>query len=159
MVYLKVSEGLRELQWLHHDSFLLLIISDLRIAGQREVLPQRMSIKSIVCHDPPQVWMAYKEYSEQVIYLPLIPVRSIVEAGDARYRCRLVCVGLDPDSGIMSNAEQVVDDLKALVLCGVIDCRNVRYHSELGSGMIFQEGYDGNDARGRDVYCQFVFPY
>lgn len=75
---LKVSECLCQLQGLNHYPLLLLVISDLSVAREREVLSQWMAIESVIGHDSSQIWVVDEEYSEQIVDLPLVPVGTIV---------------------------------------------------------------------------------
>lgn len=58
----------------------------------------------------------------------------------------------------MPDAEHVVDDLEALVSGRVVYGSNVGYHGKLGGGVVLEELKDGQDARGRDVDRELVFP-
>ena len=51
----------------------------------------------------------------------------------------------------MADGEQVVDDLETLVAGRVVDGSDVADLGELGGGVVFEEGEDGDDAVGRDV--------
>lgn len=154
----EVPECLCELQRLDHYSLLLLIISDLCVSSKREVLPQWVSIKPIIRHDPSQIWMVHKEHAEQVVYFSLIPVRAIVQAAYRWNRCGFICVGLDPNSGVVADGQEVVYDLEALVSGRVIDCGDIGDACEFSGCVVFEEGERGNDAGGRDVNGEFVFP-
>lgn len=145
---LKVSERLGELERLNHNALLLLIISDLSVAGQGEVLSQRVSVETVVGHDAPQIRVVREEHTEEVVYLTLVPVGTVVEGCDGWHGRRLVGVGLDADARVVANGEQVVDDLEALVAGGVVDGGDVADLGELGGGVVFEEGEDGDDAVG-----------
>lgn len=58
----------------------------------------------------------------------------------------------------MTNAEQVVHDLEALVLGRIVDGSDVRDLGVFRCAVVFEEGEDGYDTRRRDVDGQFVFP-
>jgi hypothetical protein len=51
----------------------------------------------------------------------------------------------------VADGEQVVDNLEALVASRVVDCSDVADLGELGGGVVFEEGEDGDDTVGRDV--------
>ena len=51
----------------------------------------------------------------------------------------------------MADGEQVVDNLETLVASRVVDSGDVADLSELGGGVVFEEGEDGDDTVGRDV--------
>lgn len=96
--------------------------------------------------------------SKQIISLSLIPICSIVQVTDRRNGGGLVGVGLDTDTGVVLNGQQVVDNLETLVAGGVVDSRNVRHLGELRRGVVLQESEDGNDGGGGDVDGELVFP-
>jgi hypothetical protein len=51
----------------------------------------------------------------------------------------------------VADGEHVVDDLEALVAGRVVDSGDVADLCELGGGVVFEEGEDGDDAVRRDV--------
>ena len=102
--------------------------------------------------------MSHKEYAEQIIHLPLIPVRAVVEIADGRDRRRFISVRLHADAGVVPDAEEVVDDFEAVVAGRVVDGGDVADLGELGGGVEFEVGHDGDHAGRRDVDCEFVFP-
>ena len=75
----EVSKCLGHLQRFHHNSFLLLIISNLSVSSHWEVLPQWMTIEAVVGHYPSQIGMACEEDTEQVVDFTLVPIGAIVE--------------------------------------------------------------------------------
>lgn len=155
---LEISERLRQFEWLNDDSLLLLVISNLGVSGQREILPERVSIESIIGHDSPQVRVAGEEDTKEVVDFTLVPVCAIVEGCDGGYRRCLVGVALDADARVVADRKHVVNDLKALVACGIVDCGDVADLGELGSGVILQEVEDGKNSLWRDVDDQLVLP-
>jgi hypothetical protein len=148
---LKVPEGLRQLKRLNHNALLLLVESELGVAGQGEVLPQWVSVEAVVGHDAPQIGVADEEDTEHVVDLTLVPVGTVVEACDGGYGRGLVGVGLDANARVVADGEHVVDDLEALVAGRVVDSGDVADLCEFGGGVVFEEGEDGDDAVGRDV--------
>lgn len=100
---LKVPERLCQLERLHHNALLLLVVSDLRVPGQWEILPQWMSIKPVIRHDTPQIWVTCEEDTEQVVYFTLVPVGAIVEVADRGHGCRFVGVSLDADARVVAD--------------------------------------------------------
>lgn len=133
---LKIPERLRQLQRLHHNPLLLLIVSDLSVSSQREVLSQRMPIKAVVGHNSSKIWVTNKEDAEHIINLPLVPVRPVIKICNAGDRGCLVCVSLDSNSGVVADAQKVVNNFKSLVSSGEIDSGNIGYLGELSSGII-----------------------
>lgn len=148
---LKVPEGLCQLKRLDHNALLLFVVSELGVSGQGEVLPQWVSIETVVGHDAPQVGVANEEDTEHVVDLTLVPVGSVVETCDGRYGRCLVGVGLHANARVVADGEQVVDNLEALVASGVVDGSDVADLGVLGGSVVFEEGEDGEDAIGGDV--------
>lgn len=155
---LEVSEGLSQLKRLDNDSLLLLIVSNLSVTGQREVLPQWVAIETVVGHDSPQIGMAAEEDTKQIPDFTLVPVRTVIEAGNGRHGSGLVGVGLDADARVVAYREHVVNDFETLAAGGVVYGGDVADLSEFGSGVLLEKGEDGNDTRGRDVDGEFIFP-
>jgi len=133
---LKVTVRLSELQGLRDDALLLLVVPDLRVASHGEVFTQRVTLKSVIGHDTAEVRVADKEDTEQVVDFALVPIGAIEEANDARNRRGLVGVRLDPDSGVVADAEEVVNDLEPLVASGEVDGGNVADLGELSRGVV-----------------------
>lgn len=115
---LKVPERLGKLERLDNNSLLLLVVSDLGVAGKREVLSQRVAVETVIGHDSPQIGVAAEEDTEQIPDFTLVPVGAIVERGDRRDGSGLVSVGLDADARVVAYREHVVDDLEALAASG-----------------------------------------
>jgi hypothetical protein len=99
---LEVSECLRQFQWLYDNPLLLLVISDLGVAGEREVLSQWVTVESIIGHDSSQIRVIHKEYSEKIIDLTLVPVGTVIQAANGRDWGRLVGICLHPDAGVVA---------------------------------------------------------
>jgi len=57
--------------------------------------------------------------------LSLKPVGTIVEVANRWHRGGFVRVGLDPNSGVMTDGEEVVNDLEAELAGGVVDTGDV----------------------------------
>ena len=133
---LKVAERLGQLQGLGDDALLLFVEADLGVAGEGEVLAQRVALEAVVGHDAAEIRMADEEDAEQVVHLALVPVGAREKAGDAGNGGGLVGVGLDADAGVVPDAEEVVDDLETLVPRGVVDGRDGGDLGELGGRVI-----------------------
>lgn len=81
--------------------------------------------------------MAGKEDTKEIVDLTLVPVGSVVQAGDAGDGGGLIGVRLDSDAGVMADGEQVVDDFKALVSGWVIGGSDGAELRELGSSVVY----------------------
>lgn len=134
---LKVAERLCKLERLSHNALLLLVIADLGVACHGEVLAQRMALETVVGHDTAEIGVAREEDAEQVVDLALVPVGAVVEGRQAGDGGGLVGVGLHADTGIVADAEEVVDDLESLVAGGEIDGGDVTDLGELSCGVIW----------------------
>lgn len=134
---LKVTEGLSELKWLSNDTLLLFIVSDFGVAREGEVLAQRMALKAVVGHDAAEIRVTDEDDAEQVVHLSLEPVGTSIEAGDAGHGRRFVGIRLHADAGVMTDAEEVVDDLEALLAAGIVDSCNRADLCELGRGIVY----------------------
>jgi hypothetical protein len=84
-----------------------------------------MAIETIIRHDPSQIGVANKKHTEKVIHLSFVPIRSIVQTGDTWDWRGFICVCLDTNTRVVTNAEQVVDDFKSLVFGGEINSSNI----------------------------------
>lgn len=58
----------------------------------------------------------------------------------------------------MTDRQHVVDDLETLVAGGVVYGGDIGDLGELGGGVVFEEGEGGDDAGGRDVDGELIFP-
>lgn len=133
---LEVAIRLCELKRLSHNALLLLIVADLGVASHREILAKRVALEAIVGHDTAEIWVAGEEDAKQVVDLALVPIRAVVEGGQAGDGGCLVGIGLDTDSRVVTNAKQVVHDLESLIAGGEIYGGDVTDLGELGSGVI-----------------------
>lgn len=178
---LKVAESLGEFQGLGHNALLLLVVADLGVAGEREVLAQRVAFESVIGHDSSQIRVAHEEDAEQIVDLTLVPVGTVEQRGNTGHGRGLVGVGLDSDAGIVAHTQQIVDNLEPLVSGGEIAGGNSANLGELGSSVVcflrlvtssagaetlgrvsshtLEERKNGNDARRRDVDDKLILPH
>jgi hypothetical protein len=77
-----------------------------------------------------------EEDAKHVVDLTLIPVGSVVEAGNRWYRLRLVGIGLDAYPGVVSDAQKVIDDLESLITGREIDSRDIRNCGEFRRSVV-----------------------
>lgn len=150
---------MRQLERLHHNPFLLLIVSDLRVSRQRKVLAQRVAVEAIIGQNTPQIRVVDKEDAEQIVHFALVPVGAIVQARDRGHRSSLVGVRLDADARVVADREHVVNNLEALVASGVVDGGDVGNAGELGGRMVLKKAEGGYDAGGRNIDGEFVLPH
>lgn len=102
--------------------------------------------------------MSRKEDPVQIMRLSLKPVRAVIKRSNRWHGSSFIRVCLDSDARVVSDGQEVVDYLEAVLSSRVVDARNVRNLGVLGCRVVFQKGEDGKDPRRRDVDCEFVFP-
>jgi hypothetical protein len=70
---IEIAEILRQLHRLVDHLLALLVVAHLDIAGQREILAQRMPLEAVIGQDAAQIGLAGEEDAEQVPGLALPP--------------------------------------------------------------------------------------
>ena len=144
---------------LNNNTLLLLVVTDLSVTSKREVLAKRVAVETVVGHDATKIGVSDEEDSEQVVDLTLVPVGTIVKTANRRDGGGLVGVGLDTDTGVVTDREHVVNDLEALVAGRIIDSGDVADLGELGGGVVLEEVENGKDGGGGDVDDELILPY
>lgn len=96
-----------------------------------------MALETVIGHDAAKIRVAGKEDTKEIVDLTLIPVGSIVQAGNTGDGGSFISVRLDSDAGVVADREQVVDDFKALVSGWVIGGSDGAELRELGSSVIY----------------------
>ena len=84
----------------------------LDVSRQWEILPQRMSLESVIRQDPPQIRVVGEVDAKHVPDFAFVPVGGLEDGVDRLDRGQLVGVGLDPDPGVEAEGEQVVNELE-----------------------------------------------
>ena len=102
--------------------------------------------------------MTCEKDPEQIIHFSLIPVCAIIERCYRGNGCGFISVGLDADTGIVSNGEKVVNDFESSRFRRVVHSGYVRNHGIFGGCVVFQEGDDRKDAGRWNIYSEFIFP-
>lgn len=133
---LEVAEGLGELKRLGDDTLLLLVVADLGVAGQGEVLSQRMTLETVISHDSSKIGMASEEHAKEIVDLSLVPVGTVKETGDTGDGRDFVGVGLDTDTRVVADREEIVDDFKSVLSARVVGGSDRADLGELGSGVV-----------------------
>lgn len=80
--------------------------------------------------------MSNEEDPKHVVDLTLIPVGTVVEASNRRYRLGLVGIGLNAYPRVVANAQKVIDDLESLITGREIDSRDIRNRGEFGRSVV-----------------------
>ena len=96
-----------------------------------------MALEAVVRHDAAEIRVAGEEDAEEIVDLALVPVGAVVEGCQAGHRRGLVGVGLDANARVVAHAEEVVDDLEALVAGGEVDGRDGADLGELGGRVVW----------------------
>jgi hypothetical protein len=149
---------LSQLERLNNNTLLLFIVTDLSVTSKREVLAERVAVETVVGHDATKIGVSNEEDTEQVVDLTLVPVGTIVEPAKRRNGSGLVGVGLDADTGVVTDGEHVVDNLEALVAGRVVDSGDVADLGEFGGSVVLEEVEDGEDGGGGDVNDELILP-
>lgn len=155
---LEVAEGLSELKGFNNDALLLFVVAQLSITGQGEVLAQWVAVEAVIGHDAAQIRVSGEEHTEHVVHLTLVPQSTLEETSHTGHGGGLIRVGLDTDTGVVANAEQVVDDFKALVAGGEVDTRDIGDLGELGGSVVLEEAHHGNNTGGSGVNGELILP-
>lgn len=118
-----------------------------------------MTIEAIIRQDPPQIRMIREEDAVHIVRLTLEPVRAVVQECHTRHRRGLIGIRLDPDPGVVTHRQQVVDDLEAVGARGVVDTADIRDHGELRGRVVLQEGEDRDHRGRRNVDRELILPH
>lgn len=81
--------------------------------------------------------MACEENTIEIVHLSLVPVGTIEKTGDTGDGGCFVGIGLDADSGVVSDGEKVVDDFETVLAGGVVGSSDGADLGEFGSGVVF----------------------
>jgi len=117
-----------------------------------------MTVEAIVRHDTSQIRMSSEEHSEKIVDLSFVPIGSIKQVTDTGNRPSLICVCLDTNAGVVSYAQQVVDNLESLLFCRIIDASYVGDLCVFRCGVVLEECEDRYDAGWWDVDAELVLP-
>jgi hypothetical protein len=102
-----------QLDRLIDDALVLFGIAQLDIAGEREVLAERMALEAIVGEDAAQVRVAGKDHAVHVEHFAFEPAGDRPQRGDGRHRSGFLGGGdLDHDAVVLRQREQHVDTSK-----------------------------------------------
>ena len=112
---IEAAELLGQLHRLVDHALLLVVVAHLDIAGQREVLAQRMALEAVVGEDAAQIGMVGEEDAVHVEGLALEPVRRFQKTGDTDGTGVSSSVrNLTRRRWLCLQRQQVIDDLEAL---------------------------------------------
>ena len=130
---------LHQLHRLIDHALQLVVVSELDEAGERKVLAQRMALEAVIGEEAPEIGMAREQDAVEVVGLALEPVGA---PGTAPTMLGTgVCgVGLDAhaDAVVQPRAQQVIDDVEALLAVGIVDAANVDQAAEAAERIVAQ---------------------
>src|SRR6185437_3875824 len=102
---IEAAEFLLQLHRLIDDALLLFVVAQLDIAGEREILAQRMALETVIGEDAAQVGVIGEIDAIEIPSLALEPAGGAEETRDRRHRARLIDHRLDADALIEPGAE------------------------------------------------------
>lgn len=117
-----------------------------------------MTVETVVSHDTAQIGVSREEDTEHVVNLTLVPQGTLKQTSNTGNGSGLVRVGLDTDAGVITDAQQVVNDFETLVTGGEVDTSDIGDLGELGGGVVLEEAYNGDNAGGSSVNSEFILP-
>lgn len=97
--------------------------------------------------------MSDEENAKQIVRLTLVPVGAIIETSDRWNRCSLVGIGLYANARVVVDGEQVINDLKTMAPCRVVNTGDIGNLGELSSCMVFEKCEDRDDGWRCDIDC------
>jgi hypothetical protein len=84
------------------------------------------------------------------------PIRAVEQLGGTRNGIGLIRIRLNPDATGMPDTQQVINDLKAFIVGGVVGAGNVHEGFELAVVVVAQKLEDGEETRGCDIESELV---
>jgi hypothetical protein len=117
-----------------------------------------MTIKAVVSHYPSQIGMACEKNAEQIVDFALVPVGAIVEAAEGRHWRGLIGVCLHPYARVVSDGQEVVHDLEALVFGGVVYSSDIRDLGVFGCCVILEESEERDNTGWWNMNGELIFP-
>ena len=121
----KLAQILRQFHRRIDDTLLVFRIMQFLIAGQREILAERMPLKTIIGEDTPQIRVARKDHAEHVVNLTLQPARHRPQRGDGGHRRILGGRTFHHDPAVFGEAEQHIDHLEPFGTRRIIGAGNL----------------------------------
>lgn len=133
---IELSEFLRHLQWFLHDTLKFVVVSKLIVSSEREVFPEWMPGETIVSKKSSQIGVASEEDAIHVVNLSFIPVGAGVDVRERVDSCQFIGVGFHPDTLVVPDRQQVVDNLESAWPPWHIDASQIRQIVELAQAVI-----------------------
>src|SRR5262245_48136574 len=136
----EATEFLLQLHRFVDDALLQVVPAHLDEAGQREVLAQRMPLEAVVGQDAPQIGMIGEPHAVKIVGLTLEPAGRAEHRSGRRHRRGLVGHDLHADALVVLEAEQIVDDVEALLTLRPVDTADIDELLEEAARIVAQEG-------------------
>ena len=115
-------------------------------------LSEWVAFKAIVGEDAAEIWVAGEKDAIHIPGLTLEPVGPEEEGGHRGNGGHLIAVCFHPDPGVVSVAEEVVNDLKTEGLRGIVHPADIQHLLELGLRVVPQEPIKGTERRRLSLF-------
>src|SRR5690348_10642363 len=98
-----------------HHPLLLRVVAHFHVAGQREILAERMPHEAVIGEDAAQVRVAVEEDAVEVEGLPLEPGGGSPDGDQRGHHGRLAALAVDPqaDALVAAHGQEVIDHREA----------------------------------------------
>src|SRR5438876_8930026 len=109
---IEVAKFLVETDGFVKHPLLLIVVAHLDEAGKREILAQRVALKTVVGQQPPHVRMADKDHPIKMVSFALEPVGPWKHPDDRRHLRRRIGFGEPADAGVQRGRQQVMASIE-----------------------------------------------
>jgi hypothetical protein len=89
--------------------------------------------------------MTRKKHTVKVVSFPLVPVGGGKNINDARHRVLLAGFDFHPDPLVLVRAQEMVDDVEALLALWIVDTTNINEADETAFGVVAEIGQNLDD--------------
>src|SRR5205814_7803397 len=121
------------------------VVANLNEAGEREILAQRISFKTIVGQQPAHIGMTGERNAIEVIGFALEPVGPWEYGDNGRNRRIFRDFDLDPDAPVKLWGQEVIDHVETTPTPRPVDGRDVDEAPELAALVFAQKCCNLND--------------
>src|SRR5665213_2154439 len=135
----EAAEFLLQFDRLVDDALLVLVVAQFDIAGEREVLAQRVPVEPVIGQDAAQVGMVAETDAVKVPCLALPPAGGAEYADRGWHGLLLVGLQLHADAQIVAHAEEIIDHVEAQRPVRIVDAANVAEHGEAALRIVAQK--------------------
>src|SRR6266446_46877 len=145
---IEVAKFLVETDGFVKHPLLLIVVAHLDEAGKREILAQRVALKTVVGQQPPHVRMTDEDHPIKIVGLALEPVGPWKHLDDRRHLGSLIGFRAQADAGVQRRRQQVIDHVEALLALGIVHRGHIDEADEAAIGIVAQETHDVDDLVG-----------